>query len=411
MSDQPIIIKRIKKGGHGAHGGSWKVAYADFMTAMMAFFLLLWLLNSVTEEQLLGISNYFAPTAVSSSPSGAGGVLGGQVLGEGAMQSDKSDAMTDQLALPPPTIGTGGSSFTDDAEGSASEYFDQKQDAATRTADASSSARDKATMGLEGAEGSAESSEERIAEELQKDAFDRQAEEMRRVIDNTPELAAISQNLVIDSTPEGLRLQLVDQEGLSMFDRGSARLLPHTQKLLESVLQIFAEVPNKVAIVGHTDSTPYSGSAQYGNWELSADRANATRRALVQKGLDPARIQRVEGRADQEPYVPEDPGNAKNRRIEITLLRDPSLFMDQARALSKGEKVPGAGQGSATGKKPGTPSPGASGTGGAASPSADGESGDTSEDDETTQPGALTPGPAGPPGLPRFLNTPRGGGN
>lgn len=112
----PIIIKRIKKGGHAAHGGAWKVAYADFVTAMMAFFLLLWLLNSVTEEQLQGISNYFAPTAVSQSPSGAGGILGGQVIGEGASESRSSSPAT-SMNLPPTTVGSGGSEFTDPQEG------------------------------------------------------------------------------------------------------------------------------------------------------------------------------------------------------------------------------------------------------------------------------------------------------
>lgn len=344
MSDQPIIIKRIKKGGHAAHGGSWKVAYADFMTAMMAFFLLLWLLNSVTEEQLLGISNYFAPIAPSASTSGSGGVLGGQVIGEGNLTS-KSSSIAEQLTLPPSTVGSGGSDFTDPNE-NASEKTQETD--ATKAAQAANptAVTDKQNMGLEGVEGSqsGKKTDQQIADELQDAEFEKRAEEIRQALNNAaPSLAALSKNLLVDNTPEGLRIQLVDQDGLTMFDRGSARLLPHTEQLMALIVDVVKDLPNKIAIVGHTDSTPYSNPASYDNWDLSSDRAQASRRTLVRLGMDADRVSRVEGKASTEPLRPENPQDPSNRRIAITLLRDSSQFLDQAKAIGRGEIPPPEG--------------------------------------------------------------------
>ncbi|WP_413203519.1 flagellar motor protein MotB [Rhodospirillum sp. A1_3_36] len=353
MADQPLIIKRIKKGGHAAHGGAWKVAYADFVTAMMAFFLLLWLLNSVTEEQLEGISNYFAPTAVSMSPSGAGGVLGGQVLGEGASQSNSSSPSV-QLTLPPPTIGAGGQDFTDANEGldptTESADIPMKGDPNAYPDDTSLDGLGK--IGMDSGDGKGKSASEAALaaaqEQKQQEEFNKTAAEIRQAIQAVPSLKAMADSLLIDNTPEGLRIQLVDQDGLSMFPSGSSRVLKHTRQILSLVAKAIADLPNKISIAGHTDATPFVDPSGYGNWELSADRALASRRVLSTMGIGDNRIDRVEGKASTDPLLPKDPTNEENRRITITLLRDRNLFP------ASGENgTPGANGGTSEGTAPG----------------------------------------------------------
>lgn len=291
---QPLIIKRIKKGGHAAHGGAWKVAYADFVTAMMAFFLLLWLLNSVTEEQLQGISNYFAPTSVSMSPSGAGGMLGGQVIGQGANQSNAGQP-TVTINLPPSTIGNGGEDFTDPQDGRAE---DEK----------------------EGLSDKEQAEEQRRKEENSQLA--QAADELRKAMNALPASQALADSLLVDNTPEGLRIQIVDQEGLPMFPAGSSAMYDHTRKLLELVGRVIKLVPQKVAIAGHTDGAGFNDASGYGNWELSADRALASRRVLLGAGVTDQRVARVSGKASTEPLLLDDPDSPRNRRISIILLRE-----------------------------------------------------------------------------------------
>lgn len=331
MADQPIIIKRIKKGAHAHHGGAWKVAYADFVTAMMAFFLLLWLLNSVTEEQLEGISNYFAPTAVSHNPSGAGGVLGGQVLGEGALQSNTSSPSI-QMTLPPPTIGAGGEDFTDPEEGlEETETYDD----IPRRGDIGEEGGSDGMLedlGAQGMDQGAQNSQDAQAERQQEAEFQKAAAELTQALQAVPSLQAVADSLLVDNTPEGLRIQLVDQEGLSMFPSGSSRLEPHTRELLALVAKVVADLPNKIAIAGHTDATRFADPTGYGNWELSADRALSSRRALLADGLAEDRIDRVVGKADTDPLRPDAPADPSNRRITITLLRDKDLFKDTGTA-------------------------------------------------------------------------------
>ncbi len=284
---QPIIIKRVKKGGHGHHGGAWKVAYADFVTAMMAFFLLLWLLNAVTEEQLQGIADYFAPTAVSKAASGAGGMLGGKVVGEEGAQEVRANRPSFNLTLPPPTIGSGGEDLTDPKEGLSEDQF-------------------------------VEAMAEREDQQFQK-----AKEALMQAVGSIPELAKLADSLLVDNTPEGLRIQIVDQDGLAMFPLGSANMYGHTRALLDLVSRVVTQTPQKIAISGHTDSIPFANSQNnYGNWELSAERALASRRALLMSGVPEGRIERVIGRADTEPLVVDDPKAPRNRRISIVLLRE-----------------------------------------------------------------------------------------
>lgn len=292
----PIIIKRIKKGGAAAHGGAWKVAYADFVTAMMAFFLLLWLLNSVTEEQLKGISNYFAPTAVSQTPSGAGGMLGGQVIGEGASQSNAGQP-TVSINLPPSTIGSGGQDFTDPQEG----LSDKNEDGA----------------------GDSESDSIREAAKAAEDKqFKEAQQQLQQALMALPDMQKLKSSLLVDNTPEGMRIQIVDQDGLPMFPPGSSGMYEHTRKLLSLVGRVIKQLPQRVAISGHTDGAGFSDPSGYGNWELSADRALASRRILLQAGVEDDRIARVSGLAAADPLLPDKPTSSQNRRISIILLRD-----------------------------------------------------------------------------------------
>ena len=285
-----IFIKRVKKVSGGHHGGAWKIAYADFVTAMMAFFLLLWLLNSVTQEQLEGISNYFAPAAPAATTSGAGGVLGGQTVAVDGSQSNAKSTPSVSLALPPPKSGLGG-------EESESKPKNEEK----------------------------ETDPDKVSEEALKkkeeDQFEKAKDELRQALQSIPNAATMSKSLLVDNTPEGLRIQIVDQEGLPMFQSGGSEPLPRARELLKLVAQVIQTLPQKIAISGHTDSVRFGTGTSYGNWELSSDRANATRRTLLELNVPIERIDRVVGKADTEPLLKEDPANARNRRLSVILLR------------------------------------------------------------------------------------------
>jgi chemotaxis protein MotB len=316
--EKSIIIKRVKKGGHAHHGGAWKVAYADFVTAMMAFFLLLWLLNSVTEEQLEGISNYFAPTAISASDSGAGGMLGGQSIGQGANQSNTTSSST-AVTLPPPTVGMGGNDFTDPAEG-----FTLEEDQPDLPAGENEN--------LGPGEGPSDQNDGAgsEAEQAQEASFEAASQALRQAMQAVPELDQLQDSLSIEETRDGLKIQLVDQDRLPMFPGGSSAMYEHTRLLLRVVAEAVGKLPNTLRITGHTDDAPFLDPTGYSNWELSADRALASRRVLLAAGIAPGRIEAVVGKAGTEPLVAGEPNNPRNRRIEITLMRDASLYQ-QAR--------------------------------------------------------------------------------
>ena len=337
---QPIIIKRVKKGAHGHHGGAWKLAYADFVTAMMAFFLLLWLLNAVTEEQLQGIADYFAPTTVSTSNNGAGGMLGGQVMGKGAQTSNSAPPAI-ALSLPPPTIGEGGEAMTDPKEGMSDQDLEGLSDKPNEQAGtglaASGTGKPKQSKDKENGAAAklanlqpaertpAQISEQQLAQaqaEKEEQQFQKAQAALKQAINSIPELAKLADSLLVDNTPEGLRIQIVDQEGLAMFPSGSADMFGHTHALLNLVGRVIKQLPEKISISGHTDSIPFTGQNNYSNWELSADRALAARRVLTGEGGVPAdRVARVIGQADTEPLLKDDPANPRNRRLTIVLLR------------------------------------------------------------------------------------------
>ncbi len=294
-----IVIKKVVKGGGGHHGGAWKVAYADFVTAMMAFFLLLWLLNVTTDEQRHGVADYFAPSAASKSTSGSGGIMGGMSMStEGARVGQSSPPSVVMEMVPPRQ------------RKPAEEDEDQKE-------------------GEAGSEEAKQLEDEELMRQMaerEQEVFEEAEEALRQAMDDSPGLSDMAKNLIIDNTPEGLRIQLVDQENASMFPSGGSTMQENLKKILEKVADIIHRMPNQIAITGHTDSVPFRGRNDYSNWELSAERANASRRTLVGFGVPVSRIALVSGKADTEPLVPEDPTLPTNRRISIVLLREAALM-------------------------------------------------------------------------------------
>lgn len=295
--DQPIIIKKIKKVSHAHHGGAWKVAYADFVTAMMAFFLLLWLLNATTEEQKQGLADYFSPASVSSSGSGSGGVLGGLTISVDGNQVSAGGPSEGGATLPIPPSAIS----PEESEGEEPEVEETES---------------------EDAEEVSEESVNELLARREQEQFEAAEEALRDAIESIPELEALQDSLLIEQTPEGLRIQLIDQEGFPMFASGSAKANDQLIQLIGLVTQVVSQLPNKVSISGHTDSRPFRTDNGYSNWELSSGRANAARRLMIQAGLDQGRVANVQGRSATEPLLPEDTTDASNRRISIVLLRE-----------------------------------------------------------------------------------------
>ncbi len=289
-----IVVKKVVKVAAASHGGAWKVAYADFVTAMMVFFLLLWLLNVTTDEQKRGLADYFAPTAASKSTSGSGGIMGGTSLSREGARIGQSAPLSVTMEMAPPR---------------------QRKPA------------DEDEIEKEGEAGSL--NEEELLREMaerEQEEFEKAEEALRQAMEDSPGLSDMAQNLIIDNTPEGLRIQLVDQENASMFASGGSKVQENLKKILETVADIIHRMPNQVAITGHTDSVPYRGKKDYSNWELSAERANASRRVLVGFGVPIGRIATISGKADTEPLVAEDPTLPSNRRISIVLLREAAFI-------------------------------------------------------------------------------------
>ncbi|MEO3435214.1 flagellar motor protein MotB [Inquilinus sp. CAU 1745] len=323
-NDQPIIIiKKKRKAAHGHHhGGAWKVAYADFVTAMMAFFLLLWLLNVTTDEQKDGIADYFDPANIAQTTSGAGGVLGGTtVASPGALTSPSSRFSLDQ-SLPGRPEPVADSRTID--EGASYEFTDAAASGERRENEGGMDADGEPLNSAQFTETELEQAQQALAAHEQAQ-FEAVAEELQQAIQSIPELAPLAQNLIIDQTPEGLRIQIVDQERYSMFPIGSAQMFDRTRQLIGLVAQAIDQLPQKLSIAGHTDSTPYSDGAAYDNWELSTDRANSSRRALIDAGVGEDRISTVVGKADTDHLFPDAPESPQNRRISIVLLREAPL--------------------------------------------------------------------------------------
>jgi chemotaxis protein MotB len=296
-ADGSIIVKRIKKGGHGGHhGGAWKVAYADFVTAMMAFFLLMWLINTTTPEQKRGIADYFAAQSISQTSSGSGGLLGGKVLGQESARAGGAVSVYNKTTPPAPSDPT---------------HSKETQTHAGGATDAKGTAPASQVTSDDHLQRAVPSSQDRD--------FESAAESIRQAMQESPDIAALSRQVIVDNTPEGLRIQLVDQDGKPMFQPGGTEPMPYTKKLLEAVSKVIDRLPNRISISGHTAGADGGGAA---NWELSASRANAARAIITGAGVDSDRIYEVAGRAGSQPLLPEDPNSSANRRLSIVLLRE-----------------------------------------------------------------------------------------
>ena len=270
---KPVIVRRVKKiQGGGHHGGSWKVAYADFVTAMMAFFLVMWLLATTSKPERAAISEYFRnPSTLEGSNSTPSPGMAGP-----------GGASTSMIKL-------GGA--TDISRGNSSDPFQNQQKSVT------ADERER---------------EKRRLEELK--------QELEEAINKSQALEPFKDQLLLDITPEGLRIQIVDKQNRPMFDIGSANLKPYTREILRELSHFINQVPNHISISGHTDITAYSTRIGYSNWELSADRANAARRALLEGGMDDPKVARVVGLSSSVLFDKEDAHNPINRRISIVVM-------------------------------------------------------------------------------------------
>ncbi len=271
---QPIIIKRVKKGGHAVHGGAWKIAYADFVTAMMAFFLLMWLLGSTTEGDKKGIADYFgSPLKLSLMASGSGAGDASHLLKGGGQDLTRQTGQVKKGEV--------------EAE--------------------------RKTMNLRALKAEQQRAEAAKLVELK--------DKVEEKIAANPALAAMKSQIKLDMTRDGLRIQIVDEGNRPMFDSGSAVVKPYMRDLLREIGSVLGEVPNRLTLEGHTDAQPFGGGDRgYSNWELSADRANASRRELMSGGMPEDRTLRIQGLASSTPFERKDPLAPTNRRISIIVM-------------------------------------------------------------------------------------------
>jgi chemotaxis protein MotB len=272
-SQQPIVVKKIKKGGGGAHGGAWKIAYADFVTAMMAFFLLMWLLGSTTKGDLKGIADYFqTPLLVA--------MLGGSGSGDSS------------------SIIQGGG---EDLTRTHGQVKKGEVDAVKKTINLQALKAD--------------------FERIEKEKLLGLKGDLEALIEASPTLKQFKNQMLLDITAEGLRIQIVDEQNRPMFDSASSELKPYTRQILREIGPLLNKVENRISLSGHTDATPYAGGDRgFGNWELSTNRANASRREMVIGGLDDAKVMRVVGFASTVLFNKEEPFSPINRRISIVVL-------------------------------------------------------------------------------------------
>lgn len=269
---RPIIVKRVKKHGGGHHGGAWKIAYADFVTAMMAFFLLMWLLGSTTKGDLNGISEYFKTPLKVAMQGGSGSGDSSSILKGGGKDLTRTDGQVK----------------------------------------ASDDPQVKKTYNLTAAKAALEAEENQRLKALK--------ERIENKIEANPLLKKYKEQLLLDITSEGLRIQIVDEQNRPMFALAKAELQPYTKEILHEIGFVLNDVPNRITLSGHTDSTPYMSDAGYSNWELSADRANASRRELIAGGMQDAKMLRVVGLASAINLDKADPFNPINRRISIVVM-------------------------------------------------------------------------------------------
>jgi chemotaxis protein MotB len=288
-SQQPIVVKKIKKGGGGAHGGAWKIAYADFVTAMMAFFLLMWLLGSTTKGDLKGIADYFQTPLMVALFGGSGSGDSSSVIQGGGEDLTRTHGQVKKGEVESPS---------------------KKINLQALKADFEKLERER----LEGLKG-----------------------DIQSLIEASPTLKQFKNQLLLDLTTEGLRIQIVDEQNRPMFDSASSELKPYTKQILREIGAVLNKVENRISLSGHTDATPYAGGDRgFGNWELSTNRANASRRELVAGGLDDGKMMRVVGFASTVLFDKAQPQSPINRRISIVVLNKRT----EEAILSDGKEMP-----------------------------------------------------------------------
>lgn len=307
------VIKREEVVAGGHHGGAWKVAYADFVTAMMAFFLLMWLLNATTEAQRRGLADYFSPTiATARGTSGSGKPFGGKSpFEDGPALSDRGTMVTMNANAPPIDVEDDGS----DTPVTRSVHSTARDPKGTDTGGHTALAGNAAQAKLEQDRAARDAAQK--AEQAQLRAA---AGAIQKAVAADPSLAAVARQLSIDMIPAGLRVQIRDADRKPMFESGAVEPNAMARSLLQRLAPILQKMPHAISIAGYTDAQPYAANGRT-NWELSTERANATRRTLLEFGLDPARIRDVAGHADRDLLLPKDPYAAANRRVAIVLLR------------------------------------------------------------------------------------------
>ncbi len=294
-SERPIIVvKRIKRGDEHPHGGAWKVAYADFVTSMMAFFMVMWLIASVDKEQRAAIFNYFKNPSMEQGKSvraapgqmGPGGASTSMIQLGGALDMHHSPSpLSTGLGIPRPQ--------------------ESKRDESAPAPATGSPTLDEAR---------------RLMEAAERKKLESLMAELRQAIDQSQALKPFKDQLLLDITPEGLRIQIVDSQNRAMFDLGSSELKGYTAQILHELAPYLNSVPNRVSLSGHTDTTPYLAQAGYNNWDLSTQRANAARRALESGGLAPEKIARIVGLSSSVLFDSVNPRDPVNRRISIIVM-------------------------------------------------------------------------------------------
>ena len=319
MADEglrPIIVKRIKKGGGGHHGGAWKIAYADFVTAMMAFFLLMWLLGSTSKGDMSGIAEYFKTPLKVAMQGGSGSGDSSSVIQGGGRDLTRKDGQQKKGDNPTP--------------------------------------KKSYNLGAAKAE----------LERLELSRLQGLKAKIEGIIQSSATMKQYKNQLLLDITTDGLRIQIVDEQNRAMFALAKAELQPYTKEILLEIGRTLNDMPNKISLSGHTDAAPYSsGEKGYSNWELSADRANASRRALIAGGMDDTKVLRVVGLSSAVPFNAAEPLSPVNRRISIIVMNKKAEESVTKEGVAPAAEVPTAPGGATA---PGVP--GATGTPAAAGP-------------------------------------------
>lgn len=321
-----IIIKKVDGDGHGGHhGGGWKVAYADFMTAMMAFFLLMWILASSDEKAKRGLADYFTPSLSQAGGRGQG-LLDGEVLGKdgvlGGSTGNENIGALPNFGRENP-LAQFDSRLEESEPDVVVEYETVPVEGATEINKEKIVGEDvKPQMDLAAL---AQAQEQNRKKEDRKERLKEIQEQIKKSIQANTKIADLDKNLTFEIVPDGLLVQLVDHKGKAMFPTGSAKVQPNTRAVIKAISQTISDLPYPIEISGHTDASPFARQTGYDNWDLSTDRANATRRIMISSGINPRKIRRISGFADKQLLNKESPKAAENRRIGILLLYpDPS---------------------------------------------------------------------------------------